>query len=319
MKSAIINSNQFDDVTINPFRVQVRNRNPAAAIILYLLALVSSVAVLLVLGWHSKRHPLHCQNSKLRNSVSKSLYYSTMLQSWMWFVCLYGYQFRGLSVFKDFLLSRGAVISTAYMPFVDIGYYAFGIMGLFYLVEFPFLLWCINTKVVTLDRRGLNRRQCMLNMLKSVGCAGIVLFMQVASWYSIYYLVGLLAYPLVIILVMAAYQIVFIILTASTALLFLPCLTRCRRCPQQSAPIVFLILIALLCGGLIFFVAQVSQIKWDTSYDTREIVSGIFTSGILGLLVYMIKSVVTQNMLMSDSQVDTDKPNEQLLLSAEIH
>ena len=75
-----------------------------------------------------------------------------MLQSWKWFMYLYGYQFWGLSLFKEFLHSRSAVVSTAYMPFVDIGYYAFGIMGVLYLVEFPFLLWYISTKVMAMDR-----------------------------------------------------------------------------------------------------------------------------------------------------------------------
>ena len=36
------------------------------------------------------------------------------------------------------------MVSTAYMPFVGIGYYAFGIMGVFYLVEFPFLLSLVH-------------------------------------------------------------------------------------------------------------------------------------------------------------------------------
>ena len=148
-----------------------------------------------------------------------------MLQSWLWFMYLYGYQFWGLSLLKEFLHSRSAVISTTYMPFVDIGYYAFGIMGVLYLVEFPFLLWYISTKVMAMDRRGLNRRQCMLNMLKSVGCAGMVLFIQVASGYFMYLIIGLLTYPLHIIVAMGAYLILLIFLTARTAL-FLQCLTQ---------------------------------------------------------------------------------------------
>ena len=64
-------------------------------------------------------------------------------------------------------------------------------MGVLYLVEFPFLLWYISTKVMAVDRRGLNRKQCILNMLKSVGCAGMVLFMQVASWYLVYFFICL--------------------------------------------------------------------------------------------------------------------------------
>ena len=87
----------------------------------------------------------------------------------------------------------------------------------------------------------------MLNMLKSVGCADMVLFIQVASGYFMYSLIGLLTYPLPIIVAMGAYLVLFIFLTARTVL-FLQCLTRGRRCPQQCVPIVFLVMIALICG-----------------------------------------------------------------------
>ena len=148
-----------------------------------------------------------------------------------------------------------------------IGYSSFGIMGVLNLVAFTYLLWCINKRI----RQGLNRRKCTLNMLKSVGCAGIVLFIQVASGYSMYYLIGLLSYPLVVILVLPAYLLIFIFLTASTALLFLPFLTRCRRCPQQSAPIVFLVLIALICGGFMALVSHALDRNWKTSCDAVKL------------------------------------------------
>ena len=285
------------------------------AIILYLLIIVSSSVTLLVLCWYSKQYSPHRQRSM--NSVSKSLLFSTMLQSWMWFMYLYGYQFRGLSVFKDFLHSRSAVVSTAYMPFVDIGYYVFGIMGVFYLVEFPFLLWYINTKIMAVDSRGMNRRRCMQNMLKSVGCAGIVLFMQVASWYSVYFFIGILAYPLLAIVALGLYPVIFLFLTASTALLFLPCLTRCRRCPQQSVPIMVLCLISLFSGGFTFLLSISMKSKWNASYNASQIVSGILASGVVALPVYIIRSVLTQHTLTSGSQVGSDESDEQLLPSAE--
>ena len=267
-----------------------------------------------LLCWLKKWFPLHRQRSM--NSVSKSFLFSTMLQSWVWFVYLYGYQFKGLSVFKDFLHSKSALVSTTYMPFVDIGYYAFGIMGVFYLVDFPFLLWYFSTKVMTVDRQGLNRRQCMLNMLKSVGCAGMVLYVQVASWYFMYILIIFLLYPLVAIELLGAYLAAFIFLTTSTALLFLPCLTQCRRCPQQSVPIMVLVLITFICGGFTYLLGYVVLGKWNTSYNASQVVSGIFVSGLLALLVYTVKSVLVQNMLMSDSQVGTDELDEQMLHSA---
>ena len=173
-------------------------------------------------------------------------------------------------MFKDFLHSRSAVVSTAYMPFVDIGYYAFGIMGVLYLVEFPFLLWYISTKVMGVDRRGLNRKQCMLNMMKSVGCAGMVLFMQVASWYLVYAFIGFLAYPLLVIVVLGGYLTLFIVLTASTALLLLPCLAGCKRCPQQSVSIIYPDSFDLWC--FISLLVIVIHWKWNTSYNSNQII-----------------------------------------------
>ena len=226
---------------------------------------------------------------------------------------LNGYQFWGLSLFKDFLHSKSAVVSWAYMPFVDIGYYASGIMGVLYLVEFPFLLWYISTKVMAVDRRGLNRKQCILSMLKSVGCTGMVLFMQVASWYLVYAFIGFLAYPLLVIVILGAFLTFFIFLTASTALL-LPCLSQCKRCPAH--PIIFLIVIALMCSGFTYFLGIVVEGKWHTSYNSNQIISGLFASGILALLGYALKSVLTQNTLTSGSQVGTDDESDEQMLQA---
>ena len=164
-----------------------------------------------------------------------------------------------------------------------------------------------------MHRRGLNRRQCMLNMLNSVGCAGMVLFMQVASWYFVYFLTGLLSYPLFMIVALGAYVILFVFLTASTALLLLPCVTGCRRCPQQSVPIMFLITIALLCSGFTYLLTYVRAGKWHTSYKSNQIVSGIFVSGILVLLSYTLKSAFAQNILTSGSQGGTDDLHKQIL------
>ena len=309
MKSAFDN-NQLVDSFIRQFSSEiVRQRSKQNALLLYILHMLSSLATPLLLCWFINHYPLHRQMA--RNSVSKSLLFSTMIQSWMCFMYLYGYQLWGLSLFKDFLLSRNAVISTAYMPFADIGYYAFGIMGVFYLVEFPFLLWYISTKVMAMDRRGLNRRQCMLYMLTSVGCAGMVLFMQVVSCNLTYFLIGFLAYPLVVLVALFACLLAFILFVVSTALLLLPCITRCRRCPQQSGPIVFLVLLALIFSGYFMFLACSLENEWNTSYNTGQIVSGTLASGILALLTYTLKSVLTQSMLRSNSKVGNDESNEQ--------
>ena len=315
MKSASDNKQLTDNCGISFNAEGQGTLSTQNAILLYSCFIVTSLLIILGLCWLTKQYPL--KHQKARNSVSTSLLFSTMIQSWMWFMYLYSYHFRGLSLFKDFLHSRNAVISIAYMPFVDIGYYAFGIMGVFYFVEFPFLLWYISTKVMAMDRRGLNRRQCMLYMLKSVGCAGIVLYMQVLSWYFTYFLIGLLAYPLSSLLALGAYLILLILLIAGTALLLLPCITRCRRCPQQSGPIVFLILIALICGGFTNDLIQVMNGKWSTSYNASQIISGLFASGIFAVLVYTVKLVLSQYILKSDSRTDTEQTEEQSLLSVE--
>ena len=77
-----------------------------------------------------------------------------------------------------------------------------------------------------------------------------------------------------------------------------------------------LVLITFICGGFTYLLGYVVAGKWDTSYNTSQVVSGIFVSGLLALLVYTVKSVLAQNMLMSDSQVGTDELDEQMLHSA---
>ena len=118
----LANDNQFVDNFILPFKLKIKFKLPFwcnyfVLTSCFYISGYSSAAVLAFWMASPSR-----QNSKLRNSISKSLLFSTMLQSWMWFMCLYGYQLRGLSLFKDFLLSRRAVISTAYMPCLHIWY-----------------------------------------------------------------------------------------------------------------------------------------------------------------------------------------------------
>ena len=103
--------------------------------------------------------------------------------------------------------------------------------------------------------------------------AGMVLFMQVVSWYFVYFLIGLLAYPLFVIVVLGFYLILFVFLTASTALLLLLCVTRCRRCPQQCVPIMNLVTIGLICSGFTYILSHVVEGKWTTSYNSNQIVS----------------------------------------------
>ena len=309
MKSAS-DCSQLADRTMGRFIPNNQKRySEQNALLFFFLHVLSTLAIPLILCWFANQYLLHRQMAT--NSLSKSLLFSAMIQSWIWFMYLYRHQFRGLSLFKDFLHSKNAVISTAYMPFVDIGYYVFWIMGAFYLVEFPFLLWYISTKVMAMNRRGLNRRQCMLYMLKSVGCAGMVLFMQVLSVPFTVFLIIFLAYPLATLLALGAYIIIFIFLTASTALLLLPCITRCRRCPHQSGPIVFLVLLTLICGGYYVFLVTSLGTKWNTSYNSSQILSGTLASGIFGLLTYTLKSVFTQNMLRSTSHESIDELDEQ--------
>ena len=147
VKSASDNKQLTDNYVISFYAEGQGNLSTQNAILLYSRLIVSSLLIILGLCWLTKRYPL--KHQKARNAVSKSLLLSIMIQSWMWFMYLYSHQFRGLSLFKDFLLSRNAVISTVYMPFLDIGYYA----GVFYLVELHSHLWYISTKVMAIENQ----------------------------------------------------------------------------------------------------------------------------------------------------------------------
>ena len=262
------------------------------ALSLFALVFILALMILKVLPMMKKNrqifHPV--------NPSSKSLLYAAMLHVWVWFVLLYIYQFFVLSVFYNVIIAKSTVISTAYMPFVVIGYYAFGIMGLLYLVEFPFLLWYISTKVMAMDRRGLNRRQCMLNMLKSVGCAGMVLFMQVLPVYFVFHIVNLVMFPLLVLLNFCKFLLYFTLFTSCTALFFLPCITHFERCLPHCCSIIYFILCTFVCSVFMFIMKK--EFDADTNntlYDLGHILTILFTSGLIALLGYIIKRVVIQN------------------------
>ena len=280
----------------------------ALSLLLFALVLGLVIAVLKVLPLMKKNHHIfHPVHPK-----TKALLFSAMLQCWVWFVMLYVYQFLALYMFQKIINTKSTVVSTAYMPFVDIGYYTFGIMGVFYLVEFPFLLWYISTKVMAMDRRGLNRRQCMLYMLKSVGCAGMVLFMQVLPVYIVFHGVFFLISPLYILIKCFSYILLFSFFTTCMALLFLPCITCCKRCLPHCCSIIFFILCTLVCGAFSIIVKQEFQSnKFDTLYDLGHILTVLFTSGLLALLAYIIKRAVTHNKVKGSSHdTSTDDQEE---------
>ena len=271
----------------------------SAALGLFALVIGLFVWIFVVLPMMKKNHYIFHPV----NPMTKSFLFSAMLQCWVWFVLLYVYQFMALVGFHNGINTRSAVISTAYMPFVNIGYYVFGIMGVFYLVEFPFLLWYISTKVMAMDRRGLNRRQCMLYMLKSVGCAGMVLFMQVLPVYIVFQIAFIFISPLYI-LIMYCYCIaLFSLHTTCTALLFLPCIMRCKLCFPHCCLITFFILSELICiAFLIIIQIEFQADTFVTQYDLSHILTVLFTSGLIALLAYIIKRVFTHRKVHRHSQ-----------------
>ena len=273
------------------------------------LALLALTVLLLMKKNHYIFHPV--------NSKKKSLLFSAMLQFWLWFVLLFIYQYLALSAFQDVINTKSTVVSTAYMPFVNIGYYVFGIMGVFYLVEFPFLLWYISTKVMAKDRRGLNRRQCMLYMLKSVGCAGMVLFMQVLSVYIVFQIAFFFTSPLYILIQYCIFFLLFSFFTACTALLFLPCITRCKRCLPHCCSIIIFILCTLICYAILSIIQrEFLADTFNTRYDVSHILTVLLTSGLLALLAYIVKRVLTHNKAKGSPHTCSDEEYKHLLDAA---
>ena len=310
----MMNEDLQHQIYIKPFNSEKIGHIKSFTVVLFLVDISLSLMVLKVLPMMKKnRHILHPVNPK-----TKSLLFSAMLQCWVWFVILFVYQFLALALFHGFITTKSTVISTAYMPFVDIGYYVFGIMGVFYIVEFPFLLWYISTTVMAMDRRGLNRRQCMLYMLKSVGCAGMVLFMQVLSVYFVFQMVCLLIFPLIVLHHICSMLVVFSFVTTCTALLFLPCITRCKRCLPHCCSIIFFILGTFVCFAFLFVIHK--EFHADTSstlYDLSHIFSVLFTSGVIALFAYIIKRVLTHHKVEgSPHDTYTDVEHKHLIDAA---
>ena len=294
-------------IYIKAFTSEKRLHVKISSVVLFLAVISLSLLVLKVLPMMKKNnHIFHPVNPK-----TKSLFFSAMLQCWVWFVILYVYQFLGLSIFQHLINTKSTLLSTAYSLTIDIGYCAFGIMGVFYFVEFPFLLWYISTKVMAMDRRGLNRRQCMLYMLKSVGCAGMVLFLQVLPVYIVFQMVFLMIFPLFVLHSICLMLVVFSFFTTCTALLFLPCITRCKRCLPHCCSIISFILGTFVCGAFFFVMRKEFRADtFSTLYDLSHIFTVLFTSGLIALLAYIIKHVFTHHKVEGSLDTTTDDQEE---------
>lgn len=266
----------------------IRSRSKGCASLLNATFLSISLTILMSMLWLAKRckHSFHPEAT-----VGKALLFSIMLQSWIWFLYLYVSQFWGLTLFQKVLESRNAVLSFDYMPFVDIGYLTYGIMGSLFLVEFPFLLWYFSAKILFPNG---SSQCCCLSILKSVGCAGMVLLVQVSPSYLVCLFIGLLTFPLIPLLFMCGLVVLFSFLTACTALVILPCLTGCRRCPQKSCFFVFFILLALSCVEVLFILSWIMTYSMETVLDANSITSGLFVSFTFAVLGFTLKSLLFQ-------------------------
>ena len=268
----------------------IRSRSEGVATLFNATFLSISLAILMSMLWLAKR----CKHSfHPKSTVAKALLFSIMLQSWIWFLFFYGNQFLGLTLFHRLLQSGNAVLSYAYMPFVDIGYRTYEVMGSLFLVEFPFLLWYFNVKILFPN----GSSQCCLSILKSVGCAGMVLLVQVLPSYLVCGLVGLLTFPLAPLLVMCGLVVLFSLLTACTALVILPCLTGCRRCPQKSCFLVFSILLALSCAGVLIILSWIIDYSILTMLNPNSITSGLFVSFTFAVLGFALRSLLIQQKI----------------------
>ena len=266
-----------------------RSLSKSTASLIYALILCMSLTILMLALWLAKR----CKHNFHPNApVAKALLFSAMFQSWIWFLYLYGYQFWALTMFKNLLYSRRPIVSVAYMPFVNIGYLTFGIMGGVLLAEIPFLLCYIHTQVMFPNG---SKRLLSSACFKSIGCAGMVLFAQVSPSYCLCFFLGILTFPLVPLFLGCILVVLFSLFTACTALVILPCFTGCRRCPQRSCFIVFFILLALSCAGVLLILSWVIDCNNKMLLNTNSITSGLFVSCTFAVLGFTLRSLLYQN------------------------
>ena len=158
----------------------------------------------------------------------------------------------------------------------------------------------------------------MLYMLKSVGCAGIVLFMQVLSVYFVFHIAFIFISPLYILNEYCGYFLIFSFFTMCTALLFLPCITRCKHCLSHCCSITLFLLCTIICYAFLFIISlELRADTFNTLYDLSHIFTVLFTSGLLALLAYIIKRVFTHHKVEGRPCVTiTDEENKHLLDAA---
>ena len=158
----------------------------------------------------------------------------------------------------------------------------------------------------------------MLYMLKSVGWTGMVLFMQVLSVYFMFQMACLLIFPLIVLHHICSMLVVFSFFTTCTALLFLPCITHCKRCLPHCCSIIFFILGTFVCGVFLSVIhKEFYADRHSTLYDLSHILTVLFTSGLLALFAYIIKHVFTHHKVEgSPCDTCTDEEHKHLIDAA---
>ena len=270
-----------------------------------LMSLLTLPPALIILKWY--RPP--------RDKLVPALWTAVQINAWLQFsVYIASYQVS-FSSYHTYLASAPQEVSTVLMSHSTISnYFVLGLAGMF-LLELPLVMWYIACKV---KMESSTQRTCPFHcrtMANSFGLTGIVFFLQIIGGYSVYFLSGLLAFPLFTVYSLALLAVANISLIALIALVIYPCTTRRwgQNCFQECGALLYICLGTVGAAGFTALLYTVVDDNLTAPLNSNQIASSIMSSCLFAVIAYIAKKTVW-NYLWQPQTAIREHEEKQLLL-----
>ena len=284
---------------------------------LYVIFLLSTIVILPVAVWMTKRTGFYlsyvqaCKTS-IRYIVGP-LATSTKFLFWLLFIYLYGIHYLVLTRFEHDHQGDFGIHRDVHSP-CSPGYYVLYTVGGIYVIEFPFLMGYIFRNMTHPGTK------CLYRLFESIGWNGMVYCMQILAGYFVYFLLLFMSVPVPtlayfsFVSISGMFFVTLFSLPIHICSMILTCCCRSsgRKGIDQLRGFCYLLFMNLVVITIDTFAILFLAIAIDSpneEFDIANIITVFFTSGVIGLAGYYLKSIIfgtNQKQKSTNTYLDLD-------------
>lgn len=231
-----------------------------------------------------------------RNRLNPALWRATQINSWSLLSIFIANYFISFRQYHAYLAGIPQEAIPCLQPYATVGNYFAIVLGCLFILELPFVMRSFVWQELQ-ARTTPMRNKCSfrLKMLaRSFGLTGIVFFLQIIGGYSVFFILLLLASPLLAMYSLITQGNIMVLLTSITALLIYPFMARNagRRGFHRCGLLLYISFGAAASLGFAgIFVSNVAD-NLNDPFNSNQITTSIISSCLLALMAYIAKQIL---------------------------